>query len=296
MIRQVRELAAERGLRHRGRHLRPPSGRGRAPGVGAASCSPTSTRSSSCSASTGVDYTLVVHFDEARSEGVRRGLRHARCWSAALDAQAVVVGDDFHFGHRRRGNVALLQRMGAELRLRRGRPATWSAPTAGRRGRGRRCRPPPSAAALAAGDLAAATALLGRPHEVRGVVQRGDERGRDARLPDRQRGRARRDLPARRRDLRRVVPAARRQSARPAALSLGRRPTFYEDAETSLLEAHLLDFDDDLYGEPARVRFVARLREERKFDSVDALVAQMGRDCDERPQPGSLEPGTVPPR
>jgi riboflavin kinase/FMN adenylyltransferase len=80
--------------------------------------------------------------------------------------------------------------------------------------------------------------------------------------------------------------------ARPAALSLGRRPTFYDDADTSLLEAHLLDFDDDLYGEPARVRFVARLRAEEKFDSVDDLVAQMGRDCDQARQLlAGLEPG-----
>ena len=48
----------------------------------------------------------------------------------------------------------------------------------------------------------------------------------------------------------------------------------------SLLEAHLLDFDGDLYGQPARVQFVDRLRDELKFDSVDALVEQMGRDCD----------------
>ena len=66
----------------------------------------------------------------------------------------------------------------------------------------------------------------------------------------------------------------------PAALSLGRRPTFYEHADTSLLEAHVLDFDGDLYDEVARVRFVARLRDEVKFDSVDELIAQMARDCD----------------
>jgi riboflavin kinase/FMN adenylyltransferase len=67
----------------------------------------------------------------------------------------------------------------------------------------------------------------------------------------------------------------------PAAISLGRRPTFYEEAHASLLEAHLLDFSADLYGEPARVRFVARLRGEVKFDGVDALVAQIQLDCDE---------------
>ena len=61
----------------------------------------------------------------------------------------------------------------------------------------------------------------------------------------------------------------------PAAISLGRRPTFYEQAHASLLEAHLLDFDGDLYGEHGRVRFVARLRGEVRFDAVDALIAQI---------------------
>ena len=59
------------------------------------------------------------------------------------------------------------------------------------------------------------------------------------------------------------------------AINLGRRPTFYEHADHSLLEAHLLDFEGDLYGEPARVRFTDFLRSERKFDGIDALVAQL---------------------
>jgi riboflavin kinase/FMN adenylyltransferase len=69
--------------------------------------------------------------------------------------------------------------------------------------------------------------------------------------------------------------------ALPAALSLGRRPTFYDDADRSVLEAHVLDFDEDLYGELARVLFVERLRDELKFDSVDALVEQMTEDVDQ---------------
>ena len=65
-----------------------------------------------------------------------------------------------------------------------------------------------------------------------------------------------------------------------AAISLGRRPTFYADAELSLLEAYLLDFAGDLYDQPAAVRFVARLRGELKFDSVEDLVEQMGKDVE----------------
>ena len=66
-----------------------------------------------------------------------------------------------------------------------------------------------------------------------------------------------------------------------AAISLGRRPTIYDAQPYRLLEAHLLDWDGDLYDETAEVRFVERLRDEQKFDSVDALLAQMRRDCDE---------------
>ena len=66
----------------------------------------------------------------------------------------------------------------------------------------------------------------------------------------------------------------------PTAISLGRRPTFYEQQPYSLLEAHVLGgFAADLYGELARVQFVEHLRDEERFDSVDALVEQMGRDC-----------------
>ena len=66
----------------------------------------------------------------------------------------------------------------------------------------------------------------------------------------------------------------------PCAINLGRRPTFYEHADASLLEAHLLDFDSDLYGEHARVRFAHFLRSERKFDGVDALIAQLALDIE----------------
>jgi riboflavin kinase/FMN adenylyltransferase len=66
----------------------------------------------------------------------------------------------------------------------------------------------------------------------------------------------------------------------PCAINLGRRPTFYEHADHSLLEAHLLDFDEDIYGERAEVRFVGFLRSERKFDGVEALVAQLNHDVE----------------
>ncbi|CAN5565166.1 bifunctional riboflavin kinase/FAD synthetase [soil metagenome] len=229
-------------------------------------------------AGTGVDHALVVHFDEARSKEPAEEFV-TEVLVGCLRARTVVVGEDFHFGHQRRGNVALLAEMGAahgfdvtglDLVGVDGDPA--DAPeqvssTAIRR-------------ALRSGDLDRATHLLGRPHEVRGVVAHGDERGRELGFPT-----ANVSVPG---DI--LLPAdgiyagwyERPDGAvLPAALSLGRRPTFYDDAHASLLEAHLLDFTGDLYGEPARVRFVARLRGEERYDTVEALIEQIGRDCDD---------------
>ena len=228
-------------------------------------------------ASTGVDATVVLRFDEARSlepatEFVTEVLVEG------LGARVVVVGEDFHFGHRRQGDVALLKRMGGEhgfdvvgVRLRPVEGAgldTHVSSTAIRR-------------ALVAGDVALAARLLGRPHEVRGVVLAGDRRGgKELGYPTANVAVAG-DV---------CLPAegiyagwyARGDGRQqwPAAISLGRRPTFYDAADKPLLEAHLLDFDGDLYGEGARVRFVARLRDERRFDSVEALVLQMRRDVE----------------
>lgn len=227
-------------------------------------------------ATTGVDYTLVLHFDDARSKEPAEEFV-TEVLVGGLNARAVVVGEDFHFGHRRSGNVALLRDMGAKLGfevLGIDLVGTDGRPAAGEE----RVSSTAIREALSHGDLARANQLLGRCHEVRGAVVDGDKRARELGFPT-----ANIAVPS---EI--CLPADGIYAgwylrpdglARPAALSLGRRPTFYEDAESSLLEAHLLDFEGDLYGEPARVRFVERLRDERKFDSVDALVEQMERDC-----------------
>jgi riboflavin kinase/FMN adenylyltransferase len=130
---------------------------------------------------------------------------------------------------------------------------------------------------LAQGDLDRANEMLGRQYEVRGVVASGDKRGRELGFPT-----ANVSVPA---DI--LLPAdgiyagwyERVDGAvHPTAMNLGRRPTFYEMAHASLLEAYLLDFDGDLYDEPARVRFAARLRPELKFDGLESLVAQIEDD------------------
>jgi riboflavin kinase / FMN adenylyltransferase len=226
-------------------------------------------------ATTGVDYTLVLHFDEARSKEPADEFV-TDVLVEHLNARVVVVGDDFHFGHRRQGNVELLREMGVisgfdviglDLVDVEGNPAD-----------GESVSSTAIRAALQAGRLDEATRMLGRLHEVRGIVVGGDKRARDLGFPT-----ANVAVPD---EI--CLPADGIYAgwylrpddvARPAALSLGRRPTFYESADTSLLEAHLLDFDGDLYGEPARVQFQARLRDELKFDSVEALIEQMSRDC-----------------
>jgi riboflavin kinase/FMN adenylyltransferase len=221
--------------------------------------------------SVGVDCTFVVHFDEARSkeepEDFVREILVDR-----LAVKSVVVGEDFHFGHQRRGNVALLRHLGQEL---------------GFEVHGQRLLPrdegiePVSSTAirrvLAGGDVVAAAEMLGRRYELRGTVVQGDQRGRLLGFPTA-------NIPV---PKSMAVPAdavyagwyVRPDGSRHmAAINLGRRPTFYEHADTSLLEAHLLDFEGDLYDEPARVEFVALLRSEMRFDSVEALVAQLNRD------------------
>ena len=223
---------------------------------------------------TGLDRCLVISFDEARSkEPAEEFVQEVLV--DGLGARVVIVGEDFHFGHQRRGNVALLRGDGRRPRLRGGRACPSSTPQGAAAGDGEKASAPrPSATRWSPATSTRAIALLGRPHEVRGLVAHGDARGRELGFPT-----ANVSVPG---DI--LLPAdgiyagwyERPDGAvHPAAISLGRRPTFYEEAHASLLEAHLLDFDGDLYGEPAKVRFVARLRGEVKFDDVDALVEQI---------------------
>ena len=192
-----------------------------------------------------------------------------------LDARAVVVGHDFKFGNKARGHVDLLAAMGRELGFDVLGITLTNDHDAGKVVSSSRIR-----SLIGAGDVEEASTLLGRPHEVRGTVEQGDQRGRELGFPT-----ANVAVPD---DL--LLPAdgiyagwyTRPDGTRhPTAISLGRRPTFYENAHMSLLEAYLLDFDGDLYSERAHVSFVRRLRDELKFDSVDDLVVQITRDVDD---------------
>jgi riboflavin kinase/FMN adenylyltransferase len=225
---------------------------------------------------TGIDYCLVITFDETRRRETAEDFVR-EVLAGCLSAREVVVGEDFHFGHARAGNVALLRKLGEELGF-----VVDGLELVGASGRAAGEEDRVSSTrirhALVQGDLGVANALLGRPHEVRGVVAQGDKRGRELGFPT-----ANVSVPG---DI--LLPAdgiyagwfeRADGSVHPTAISLGRRPTFYVEAHASLLEAHLLDFDGDLYDEHVKVRFVAWLRGEARFDSVDELVAQIDRDC-----------------
>jgi riboflavin kinase/FMN adenylyltransferase len=221
---------------------------------------------------TGVDAVVVVPFDDRQAAESPESFV-GRVLIDGLGTSGIVVGEDFHFGRHRDGNVDLLRKLGAEadfvvepieLVLRVDGIDEPVSSTAIRR-------------ALAGGDISRANAMLGRAFEARGVVVVGDQRGRLLGFPT-----ANVEVP----DVT-CLPAdgvyagwyeRPDGSSHPCAINLGRRPTFYEHANSSLLEAHLLDFDADLYGEQARIRFTDFLRSERKFDGVDALIAQLSLD------------------
>lgn len=225
-------------------------------------------------ASTGVDATLVVPFDAAQSneapaDFVRRVLVDA------LAVRVVIVGEDFHFGHKRGGNVQLLREMSVQydyqvmpVRLvsRADEVDEPVSSTAIRR-------------ALAGGDVRRAAEMLGRDHEVRGVVGPGDQRGHTVGFPT---ANVQVDasicLPAD--GVYAALVTLSDGSRHVAAVNLGRRPTFHEHAEHSVLEAHLLDFSGDLYGQRLCVAFRAFLRGERKFSGIEALKSQLALDVE----------------
>lgn len=232
-------------------------------------------------AETGIDYTMVVGFDEQRAtESAEHFVESVLV--DRLGAAAVVVGEDFHFGHNRRGNVALLTDMGGRVGFEvlghklvgpdglAARDDAQVSSTAIRR-------------ALHEGRLADANSMLGRPHEMRGDVVPGDRRGRTLGFPT-----ANVAIPDEM-----LMPGdgiyagwlergggATGQDLLPAAIYVGKRPTFYDDRAMTLLEVHVLDFTGDLYGERVGVRFTHRIRADARFASVDELAAQLQVDCD----------------
>jgi riboflavin kinase / FMN adenylyltransferase len=221
----------------------------------------------------GIDLTLVVPFDRGRADETAEDFV-AEVLVRSLDARLVVVGEDFHFGHGRKGNVALLTELGAMAGF--DVEGVSLAEADGDAVSSTRIRQ-----LVADGDVGGAAVLLGRDHQVRGEVVHGDGRGG----PELGFPTANVDVPAAIALPGLGIYAGRYRrpdgSRHPAAISVGNRPTFYERAPGPLVEAYLLDFDGDLYGEEGQVSFARRLREERRFDRVEDLVAQMQVDVEE---------------
>lgn len=228
-------------------------------------------------AETGVDYLTIVTFDADRAHQPAEDFVK-EILVDRLHAREVMVGEDFHFGHRARGDISLLERMGTDLgfgvspvHLVAGPDGPYSS-TSTRR-------------LVASGDVEAAALALGRPHEVRGVVVHGDERGRTIGFPTAN------VVPG----PKVCVPAVGVYAGRvrvvgdgdparwhDAVVNFGVRPTFRGDpgsVATPLVEAHLFDFDGDLYDSEVDVGFVARLRDERRFDGVAELRDQIEDDA-----------------
>jgi len=193
-----------------------------------------------------------------------------------LHAAAVVVGEDFRFGHKAAGDVHLLAKLGEKYDFTaEGLPLLVA--------EGQTISSSAIRSMLTAGDVADAAKALGRPHRVEGTVVRGHQRGRELGFPT-----ANLETPAHT-----AIPAdgiyagylfqlgqdGEEAECWPAAISIGTNPTFGGGART--VEAYALDRDDlDLYGVHAAIDFTHRLRGTLRFDSVGALVEQMRRDVD----------------
>ncbi len=222
---------------------------------------------------TGVDHTLVVRFDVERSQESPEDFVRTVLVDC-LRAKAVVVGEDFHFGRDRAGTPALLRSLGADLGF-----DVLGMPLVQQQEGDATISSTAIREALDRGEPGVARRMLGRYFEIRGVVTAGDRRGRTIGFPT-----ANVPTPV---EMQLPVDGVyacwyhRPDGARlPAAVNVGKRPTFYENAEQSLVEAHLIGFRGDVYDEPARVQFVERLRGEQRFDGIDALKAQLALDVE----------------
>lgn len=212
----------------------------------------------------GADEAVVARFDREYAA------QSAEVWArdrliGDLGACAVVVGPDYRFGKDRAGSPELLRSMGLEV------IEASAVDVADETVSSTRIR-----TALREGDVAAASDLLGRLHDLTGVVVKGDQRGRTIGFPTANLvlGDDAGMVP---RDGVYAVVGLSRGEREPmlGAANLGTRPTFGAGRS---IEVHFLDTDRDLYDREVRIGFVARLRDEQKFDGIPSLVAQLGQD------------------
>ncbi len=226
-----------------------------------------------CLKETGVENVCIVTFDERRaSESATDFVEEFLV--GKLNVKMVVVGEDFHFGHNREGNVSLLKDLG--------RKHGFDVLGAPLKALGNENDLALSSTLIrhliAAGDLEKANTYLGRFYELRGRVEHGDSRGGNelgyptanvsfsnlmATPPD---GIYAGWV---------ILEGGRRFGA---AISLGTRPTYYPSGGARLLEAFILKFEDDLYGQPIRVQFGKKIRDQERFSTSEELVAKIAED------------------
>ncbi|MGO8926771.1 MAG: bifunctional riboflavin kinase/FAD synthetase [Limisphaerales bacterium] len=217
--------------------------------------------------SLGADTLLLVHFDKVFSEqtgeafirGLARGLGHV---------QSLCVGTNFVFGYKRGGNVELLRKLGAELKFTVHGMAAVSLD--GRAVSSTRIRD-----AIRAGDLDGVSQMLGRAYSLAGPIVRGDGLGHQLGFPTANLDATGLALPPH--GVYAVHAEAGGKTYR-AVLNIGLRPTLQNPNPQLRVEAHLIDFAGELYGQEMEVVFVDRLRLETRFPSLSELRAQIARD------------------
>lgn len=214
----------------------------------------------------GIEQTIVIPFDREFASQPAEGFLHEIVHDR-LHAKEVYLGKGFAFGKERGGNIELLKKMSTELGFHADEVEEV-------RLRGRRISSSRIREMLAAGRVNLTRRMLGRPYGVEGVIIRGNRRGHTIGFPT-----------ANLKPHNRVIPkfgvyatATLVDGAwRRSITNIGVRPTFETQAEPSI-ETYLFDFDGDLYGDVLRVRFLHRIRDERKFNGIDELKAQIEKD------------------
>ena len=214
----------------------------------------------------GIEQTIVVRFTKAfASISAEHFLRDVVM--DRLHAREVYLGKGFAFGHNREGNIELLKRLGSELGF-----VAGEVPEV--RLRDQRVSSSRIRELLARGHVNLARRMLGRPYGVEGRVERGSERGHKLGFPTANLHPRNRVIP---RNGVYVTGTLIDGQWRRSVTNIGLRPTFGDASEPSV-ETFVLNWDGDLYGDVVRVRFLYRLRAERKFGSVDELKQQIAKD------------------
>jgi riboflavin kinase/FMN adenylyltransferase len=216
----------------------------------------------------GIEQTIIIHFDKAfsqiRAEDFLRNVVVER-----LQAKEVYLGRGFFFGHNREGNIDLLRRVSSTLGF-------FADEVPEVRLRGRRIGSTRIRELLADGQVNLARRMLGRPYGVEGPVVRGAERGAHLGFPTANIQPHNRVIP---RGGVYVTATLIEGQWRRSVTNIGTRPTFNDGRGVSV-ETHVMNWTGDLYGDVVRVRFLHRLRNEKKFGSIDELKSQIEFDVE----------------